>query len=108
MEQYLGKKLQPFKPLPKWEFKDYLGWDEQGDGKLFYGIYVQVRAHSPPARPRALCPWRLVAGSSPGPVESGRLREGLPPRRAGTARRTSQDALDQRAAWLVCACTPGW
>jgi sulfite reductase (ferredoxin) len=41
-EQYFGKKFQAFKPMPKWEFKDYLGWDEQGDGKLFYGIYVQV------------------------------------------------------------------
>jgi sulfite reductase (ferredoxin) len=41
-EQYMGKKFQEFKPLPKWEFKDYLGWGEQGDGKLFYGIYVQV------------------------------------------------------------------
>lgn len=27
--------------MPKWEYKDYLGWDEQGDGKLFYGLYVQ-------------------------------------------------------------------
>lgn len=27
--------------MPKWEFKDYLGWGEQGDGKLFYGLYVQ-------------------------------------------------------------------
>lgn len=33
---------QPFRPLPAWEFKDYLGWMEQGDGKLAYGIYVQV------------------------------------------------------------------
>lgn len=40
-EQYYGKKLQPFRPLPAWEFKDYLGWMEQGDGKLAYGIYVQ-------------------------------------------------------------------
>ena len=35
---------QPFRPLPDWEFKDYLGWMEQGDGKLAYGIYIQVRA----------------------------------------------------------------
>lgn len=40
-EQYYGKKLMPFRPLPAWEFKDYLGWMEQGDGKLAYGIYVQ-------------------------------------------------------------------
>jgi sulfite reductase (ferredoxin) len=40
-EQYFGKKMGAFKALPTWEFKDYLGWMEQGDGKLAYGIYVQ-------------------------------------------------------------------
>jgi len=29
------------RPLPKWEFKDFLGWMDQGDGKLAYGIYIQ-------------------------------------------------------------------
>lgn len=29
VEEYLGKPLQPFRPLPKWEFKTYLGWGEQ-------------------------------------------------------------------------------
>ena len=29
------------RPLPAWEFKDYLGWMEQGDGKLAYGVFVQ-------------------------------------------------------------------
>lgn len=41
VEQYMGKKLEPFRPLPDWEFKDYLGWMEQGDGKLAYGVYIQ-------------------------------------------------------------------
>ena len=41
VEQYFGKKVEPFHPLPKWEFKDYLGWTEQGDGRLAYGVYVQ-------------------------------------------------------------------
>ena len=27
--------------LPPWEYKDYLGWHEQGDGKLAYGVFVQ-------------------------------------------------------------------
>mmetsp|Transcript_5416 Transcript_5416/g.13559 ORF Transcript_5416/g.13559 Transcript_5416/m.13559 type:complete len:601 (-) Transcript_5416:89-1891(-) len=40
VEQYFGKKLEPFKPLPKWEHKNYLGWGDQGDGKLFYGVFV--------------------------------------------------------------------
>jgi sulfite reductase beta subunit-like hemoprotein len=38
----MGKKFEAFKPLPAWEYKDYLGWHEQGDGKLWYGVYVQV------------------------------------------------------------------
>ncbi|KDD76815.1 nitrite and sulphite reductase [Helicosporidium sp. ATCC 50920] len=40
-EQYLGKPFAPSAPLPPWEFKDYLGWMEQGDGSLAYGIFVQ-------------------------------------------------------------------
>jgi sulfite reductase (ferredoxin) len=41
VEQYMGKKMEPFRPLPEWKFLDYMGWGEQGDGKLFYGVYVQ-------------------------------------------------------------------
>ncbi|KAK7264036.1 hypothetical protein RJT34_31638 [Clitoria ternatea] len=40
VEQYYGKKFEPFRTLPEWEFKSYLGWHEQGDGKLFYGLHV--------------------------------------------------------------------
>lgn len=41
IEEYLGKKIEPFKPLPDWQYKDYLGWQEQGDGKLFLGISIE-------------------------------------------------------------------
>ncbi|MEM9164374.1 MAG: sulfite reductase, ferredoxin dependent [Cyanobacteria bacterium P01_F01_bin.4] len=41
VEQFFGKPLQPFKPLPEWKFEDYLGWHEQGDGKLFVGIHIR-------------------------------------------------------------------
>lgn len=41
VEGYLGKPLQPLKPLPPFEYKDFLGWQEQGDGKLFLGISVE-------------------------------------------------------------------
>ncbi|KAK9919120.1 hypothetical protein WJX75_009543 [Coccomyxa subellipsoidea] len=41
VEQYFGKRIEPFRPLPEWEFKDYLGWMEQGDGRLAYGVFVQ-------------------------------------------------------------------
>ncbi|KAL2329228.1 hypothetical protein Fmac_022655 [Flemingia macrophylla] len=40
VEQYYGKKFEPFRELPEWEFKSYLGWHEQGDGKLFCGLHV--------------------------------------------------------------------
>ncbi|MED6172984.1 hypothetical protein PIB30_055167 [Stylosanthes scabra] len=40
VEQYYGKKFEPFRKLPEWEFKSYLGWHEQGDGSLFYGLHV--------------------------------------------------------------------
>ncbi|KAJ9164338.1 hypothetical protein P3X46_023929 [Hevea brasiliensis] len=40
VEQYYGKKFEPFRELPKWEFKSYLGWHEQGNGDLFCGLHV--------------------------------------------------------------------
>jgi sulfite reductase (ferredoxin) len=41
VEQYYGKPFQPFKELPPWEFQSYLGWHEQGDGHLFFGLHVE-------------------------------------------------------------------
>lgn len=41
VEGYLGKSLQPFRELIPWEYRDYLGWHEQGDGKLFLGVSVE-------------------------------------------------------------------
>ncbi len=41
VETYLGKKLGQFKHLPAWQYLDFLGWNEQGDGKLFLGISVE-------------------------------------------------------------------
>jgi len=41
VEQYFGKKVEEYQPLPDWEFLDYVGWFEQGDGKLCYGIFVE-------------------------------------------------------------------
>ncbi|KAK4278633.1 hypothetical protein QN277_016455 [Acacia crassicarpa] len=40
VEQYYGKKFEPFRELPEWEFKSYLGWHEQGDGSLYCGLHV--------------------------------------------------------------------
>lgn len=41
VEEYFGKKIATFKPLPEWKYEDYLGWNEQGDGKLFLGISIE-------------------------------------------------------------------
>jgi sulfite reductase (ferredoxin) len=41
LTQYFGKPLQPFRPLPEFEYRDYLGWHEQGDGNLFLGISIE-------------------------------------------------------------------
>ena len=41
VEEYFGKPLEPFKPLPEFKYLDFLGWHEQGDGKLFCGISIQ-------------------------------------------------------------------
>lgn len=38
--EYFGKPLEAFKRLPEWKYLDFLGWNEQGDGKLFVGISV--------------------------------------------------------------------
>ncbi len=41
VEQYLGKPIQPLKSTPEFKFLNFLGWHEQGDGKLFLGLSVE-------------------------------------------------------------------
>ena len=41
VEEYFGKQIKPYRELPQWQYKDFLGWHEQGDGKLFFGISVE-------------------------------------------------------------------
>ena len=41
VESYFGQVIAPYKPLPKWKYQDFLGWHEQGDGKLFFGLSVE-------------------------------------------------------------------
>jgi len=41
VERYAGRTLAPFRPLREWEQRDYLGWHEQGDGRLFIGLSVE-------------------------------------------------------------------
>lgn len=41
VESYFGKKIQPWRPMKEWKYNDWMGWWEQGDGKLFYGQHVE-------------------------------------------------------------------
>ena len=41
VEKYAGKTVHAFRPLPAWEHRDYLGWHEQGDGRLFVGLNIE-------------------------------------------------------------------
>jgi len=41
VESYFGKKISPMVPLPAWRMVDWMGWHEQGDGKLFLGVIVE-------------------------------------------------------------------
>jgi sulfite reductase (ferredoxin) len=40
VEEYFGKPVEAFKKLPKFKYHDFLGWHEQGDGKLFLGLSI--------------------------------------------------------------------
>ena len=41
VESYFGKEIEAYKELPEWKYEDYLGWHEQGDGKLFLGLAIE-------------------------------------------------------------------
>jgi len=41
VEEYYGDALEPPKPVGVHGFNDGMGWHEQGDGKLFYGLNVE-------------------------------------------------------------------
>lgn len=40
VESYFGKKIQPWREIAEFKYNDWMGWWEQGDGKLFYGLHV--------------------------------------------------------------------
>jgi sulfite reductase (ferredoxin) len=41
VKKYLGKSIGPLKKTPEFQYMDFLGWQEQGDGKLFLGISIE-------------------------------------------------------------------
>jgi sulfite reductase (ferredoxin) len=40
VEEYYGKKIEPLTALPAFKYLDFLGWHEQGDGKMFLGLSI--------------------------------------------------------------------
>eukprot|EP01082_Thalassiosira_pseudonana_P013671 g12125.t1 g12125 contig6:1270042-1271616(+) len=40
VESYVGKEIAPWRPVAEWKYSDWMGWWEQGDGKLFYGQHI--------------------------------------------------------------------
>ena len=40
VEEYFGKKIQPLKQIGEFKYLDFLGWHEQGDGKVFLGLSI--------------------------------------------------------------------
>ncbi len=41
VEEYLGYTLPEPDPEDVWGFDDHMGWHEQGDGRLFYGLNIE-------------------------------------------------------------------
>jgi sulfite reductase (ferredoxin) len=39
--RYFGKKMAPWREMEEWKYMDWMGWHEQGDGKLFYGLHME-------------------------------------------------------------------
>jgi sulfite reductase (ferredoxin) len=53
VEEYYGRSLAPPDPEDVHGFNDHLGWEEQGDGKWFYGLNIEN------GRIKDEGPWRL-------------------------------------------------
>jgi len=40
VESYTGKPIQPWRKIKDFKYMDWMGWWDQGDGKLFLGVHV--------------------------------------------------------------------
>jgi len=40
VESYFGKDIQPWREMEPWKYADWMGWWDQGDGRMFVGIHV--------------------------------------------------------------------
>lgn len=41
VETYYGKPIAAWREIVDWRYEDWMGWHEQGDGKLFLGVNVE-------------------------------------------------------------------
>jgi len=41
VESYFGKPIQPWREMKEWKYNDWMGWWDQGDGKMFLGLHVE-------------------------------------------------------------------
>jgi len=41
VEEYLGYGVEALRPMPDLQADDHLGWQQQVDGRWFYGVYVE-------------------------------------------------------------------
>jgi len=41
VESYFGKPIQPWREIAEWKYNDWMGWWDQGNGKLFYGLHIE-------------------------------------------------------------------
>lgn len=60
VERYANKPMAPFRPLPAWQHRDYLGWHEQGDGRLFVGLSIENGRIKDDDRTRMLSALRAI------------------------------------------------
>jgi len=40
VESYFGHTIEPWRDMKEWKYNDWMGWWDQGDGKLFYGVHI--------------------------------------------------------------------
>ncbi|GMH53065.1 hypothetical protein TrRE_jg11842 [Triparma retinervis] len=40
VESYFGKDVQPWREMEPWKYADWMGWWDQGDGRMFLGVHV--------------------------------------------------------------------
>jgi len=41
VESYFGRPIQPWREIAEWKYSDWMGWWDQGNGKLFYGLHIE-------------------------------------------------------------------